>query len=163
MLENLKAVNCTSQVLKRLPDCEHSGTMACGRDPATFTCKEVCGGLTTCCSRLCTSRCHECQKVTKEKTLAIFRPFIRAHHRDHSCQRLLKCQHLCGLPCSPDHSCNPKCPQACRQRCDHRECEKPCWEPCPPCMEPCQWHCPHHSCPVVCGSVSAKDVFGTAY
>ncbi|KAH9987465.1 AAA domain-containing protein [Russula compacta] len=156
MLENLKAIDCTAQVSKRLPDCEHSGTMACGRDPATFTCKEVCGGLTTCCSRLCTSRCHECQKVTKEKIPGTSRPFIRAHHRDHACQRLLKCQHLCGLPCSPDHSCNPKCPQACRQRCGHRKCEKPCWEPCPPCMEPCEWHCPHHSCPVVCGSPCSR-------
>jgi hypothetical protein len=23
-------------------------------------------------------------------------------------------------------------------------------------MEPCEWRCPHHSCPVVCGSVSPK-------
>ncbi|KAH9959727.1 hypothetical protein BJV74DRAFT_872502 [Russula compacta] len=124
MLENLNAVNCTAQVLKRLPDCEPSCTMACGNDPASFTCKEVCGGLTTCCSRLCTSRCHECQKVTKEKISGI-----------------------------SNHSCNPKCPQVCRQRCGHRECDKPCWEPCPPCMEPCEWRYPHHSCPVVCGSI----------
>jgi hypothetical protein len=159
MLENLKTVKCVAQTSKRLPDCEHNAIMACSKDPATFTCKEVCGGLTTCCSRKCTSRCHECQKVTKEKAPGGSRPLVRTHHRDHPCQRLLKCQHLCGLPCSSDHSCNPKCPQACRQRCIHRTCDKPCWEPCPPCVEPCGWLCPHHSCPVVCGSVSPKETF----
>ena len=156
-LENLQAVKCVAQVSKPLPGCEHNGTMACSKDPATFTCKEICGGLTTCCSRRCTSRCHECQKVTKEKTAANSHLVLRSHHRDHACQRLLKCQHPCNLPCSPDHSCNPRCSEACRQRCSHRRCERPCWEPCPPCMEPCEWRCPHHSCPVACGSVSPKE------
>ncbi len=159
MLENLKAVKCVAQTSKRLPGCEHSATMACSRDPATVMCKEICGGSTTCCSRRCTSRCHECQKVTKEKTAGDSRPSARAYHRDHPCQWLLKCQHLCGLPCSSDHSCNPKCPQGGRQRCSHRKCDKPCWKPCPPCMEPCEWRCPHHECPVVCGSVSPKYFF----
>ena len=161
MLENLGAVKCVERVSKHLPECEHDAIMACGKDPATFTCKEVCGGLTTCCSRPCTSRCHECQTVTKENITARSFPLARTHHRDHACQRLLKCQHLCGLPCSSDHSCNPKCPQTCRQRCSHRECKKPCWEPCPPCMEPCEWHCSHHSCPVMCGSVSSREVSWT--
>jgi hypothetical protein len=26
-------------------------------------------------------------------------------------------------------------------------------------VEPCKWLCPHHSCPVVCGSVSPKETF----
>ena len=156
MLENLRAVKCIAKVSKRLPECEHNAIMACGKDPASFTCKEVCGGMTTCCSRKCMSRCHECRTITKEKTTARSLPLVRSHHRDHACQRLLKCQHLCGLPCSSDHSCNPKCSQVCRQRCSHRQCKKPCWEPCPPCMEPCEWRCPHHSCPVVCGSVSSR-------
>jgi hypothetical protein len=154
MLENLRAVKCVAKVSKRLPECEHKSIMACGKDPATFTCNEVCGGMTTCCSRKCMSRCHECRTITKEKTTT--RSMVRSHHRDHACQRLLKCQHLCGLPCSSDHSCNPKCSQACRQRCSHQQCKKPCWEPCPPCMEPCLWRCSHHSCPVVCGSVSSR-------
>jgi hypothetical protein len=158
MLEILRAVKCVAKISKHLPECEHSAIMTCFKDPAAFQCKEVCGGMTTCCSRQCTSRCHECQTITKEKTTASARslPLVRIHHRDHPCQRLLKCQHLCGLPCSAEHSCNPKCPQLCRQRCSHRRCKKPCWEPCPPCMEPCEWRCPHHSCPVVCGSVSSR-------
>jgi hypothetical protein len=161
MLEDLSAINCVANVSKRLPGCEHSAVMACSLDPAAFTCKEVCGGLTQCCSRTCTSQCHVCQKVTKEKAAAgsqRSQRLDRTHHGDHACQRLLKCQHFCGLPCSSNHSCNPKCPEACRQRCGHRKCEKPCWEPCPPCMEPCEWRCLHQSCPVVCGSVSSgKD------
>jgi hypothetical protein len=155
MLENLKAVMCLAQVSKRLLDCEHSAVMACGRDPATFTCEEVCGGVTTCCSRRCASKCHECQKVTKEKMAGDSRPSIRSHHRDHPCERLLKCQHSCGLTCSSNHSCSTSCGQTCRQRCSHRECDKLCREPCSPCMETCEWRCPHHSCPVACGSVSA--------
>ena len=158
MLETLKAVKCVAQTSKRLPNCEHSATMACSSDPATFKCKEVCGCLTTCCSRKCTSRCNECQKVTRDKSAGGPRPLVRTHHRDvhHACERLLKCQHKCDLPCSSDHSCNPRCRKTCRQRCGHRNCGKPCGEPCSPCMRPCEWRCSHHSCPVVCGSVSLK-------
>ncbi|KAI0261395.1 hypothetical protein BC834DRAFT_478813 [Gloeopeniophorella convolvens] len=158
MLEKLSRVDCKAPVLKRLPGCEHSATMACSRDPATFVCKEVCGGTTTCCSRKCTARCHECQKETRAKVhgRGPGTALQRIHHRSHACQRVLKCQHACDLPCSSEHQCNPKCGRACRQRCAHRKCEKPCWEPCPPCMEPCAWSCPHASCPVVCGSICSR-------
>ncbi len=127
--------------------CEHSGIMACSGDPTNFKCKEVCGGRTTCCSRTCKSRCYECQKVTRDNAApgAGALPPVRTHHKSHACERTLKCRHLCGFACSSDHSCNPKCSQSC---------QKECWEPFPPCMEPCEWRCPHHSCPVVCGSVS---------
>ncbi|KAH9170429.1 hypothetical protein EDB89DRAFT_1304426 [Lactarius sanguifluus] len=154
-LGNLKTVKCIAQVSKRLPGCEHSVTMACDGDPTDFECKEICGGETTCCSRTCKSRCHECQKVTRDSAAprAGAVPPVRTHHRSHPCERTLKCQHLCGLACSSDHSCNPKCPQSCRQRCDHQKCQKECWEPCPPCMEPCEWCCPHHLCPVICSRV----------
>src|ERR1700761_7030191 len=50
-LEDLDTVECVAQVSKRLPGCEHTGTMACSRDPTIFECKEVCGGKTTCCGR----------------------------------------------------------------------------------------------------------------
>ncbi|KAH9048674.1 hypothetical protein EDB83DRAFT_2507364 [Lactarius deliciosus] len=157
-LGNLETVKCVAQVSKRLPGCEHSGVMACSGDPTNFECKEVCGGQTTCCSRTCKSRCHECQKVTRDNAAprtGALRP-VRTHHKSHPCERTLKCQHMCGLACSSDHSCNPKCPQSCRQRCGHQKCQKECWEPCPPCMEPCEWRCPHHTCPVVCGSICSR-------
>jgi hypothetical protein len=155
-LENLETVQCVALVSKRLPGCEHRGTMACSRDPAEFECKEVCGGTTTCCGRTCKSRCHECQEVTRDAAIpgANALPPVRTHHESHPCERTIKCQHFCGLPCSSEHSCNPKCPKPCRQRCGHQKCKKQCWDPCPPCMEPCEWRCDHHSCPVVCGSVS---------
>ncbi|KAI0294246.1 hypothetical protein B0F90DRAFT_1758208 [Multifurca ochricompacta] len=159
MLNKLESIKCIVQVLKRLPGCEHSAMMGCGQDRAKFTCKEICGGLMTCCSRTCPSRCHECQSVTQGQAGAVritSGHSARTHHLSHPCQRLLKCQHLCGLPCSSDHSCNPQCAGSCRQRCSHRKCEKPCWEPCPPCMEPCEWRCPHQSCPVVCGSICSR-------
>jgi hypothetical protein len=162
MIENLQAIKCEAKVSKRLPGCEHSGVMACSKDPATFICKETCGGESQCCSRTCNAQCNVCQKITKEKMAIGSQPsqrlVRRIYHQDHACERLLKCQHLCGLPCHGNRSCNPKCPEPCRQRCGHRKCEKPCWEPCPPCMEPCEWRCPHQSCPVVCGSVSPEKV-----
>ncbi|KAI9451304.1 hypothetical protein BJY52DRAFT_119999 [Lactarius psammicola] len=157
-LENLETVKCVARVSKRLPGCEHNGTMACSGDPTNFECKEVCGGHTTCCGRTCKSRCHECQNVTRDSAAPGARslPPVRTHHKSHACERTLKCQHLCGLACSSDHSCNSKCSQSCRQRCGHQKCQKECWEPCPPCMEPCEWRCPHHSCPVVCGSICSR-------
>ncbi|KAH9011570.1 hypothetical protein EDB85DRAFT_1108865 [Lactarius pseudohatsudake] len=157
-LANLETVKCVAQVSKRLPGCEHSGIMACSGDPTDFECKELCGGQTTCCSRTCKSRCHECQKVTRDHAApgAGAPPPVRTHHKSHPCERTLKCQHLCGLACSSDHSCDPKCSQSCRKRCDHQKCQKGCWEPCPPCMKPCKWRCPHHSCPVVCGLICSR-------
>ncbi|KAI9445912.1 hypothetical protein H4582DRAFT_1804013 [Lactarius indigo] len=157
-LGNLETVKCVAQVPKRLPGCEHSGIMGCSRDPTNFECKEICGSQTTCCSRTCKSRCHECQQVTRDNATpgAGALPLVRTHHKSHLCERTLKCRHLCGLACSSNHSCNPKCSQSCRQRCGHQKCQKECWEPCPPCMEPCEWRCPHHSCPVVCGSICSR-------
>ncbi|KAH9043919.1 hypothetical protein EDB85DRAFT_732741 [Lactarius pseudohatsudake] len=157
-LGNLETVKCVAQVSKRLPGCEHSGIMACDGDPTDFECKEICGGQTACCSRMCKSRCHECQEITRDNAAprAGAVPPVRTHHKSHPCERMLKCQHFCGLACSSDHSCNPKCPQSCRQRCGHQICQKECWEPCPPCMEPCEWRCSHHSCPVVCGSICSR-------
>ncbi|KAH9170426.1 hypothetical protein EDB89DRAFT_1304023 [Lactarius sanguifluus] len=157
-LGNLETVKCVAQVSKRLPGCEHSGVMSCSGDPTNFECKERCGGQTTCCSRTCKSRCHECQKVTRDHAApgAGALPPVRTHHKSHPCERTLKCQHMCGLACSSDHSCNPKCSQSCRTRCGHQKCQKECWEPCPPCMKPCKWRCPHHSCPVVCGLICSR-------
>ncbi|KAI9445928.1 hypothetical protein H4582DRAFT_1843136 [Lactarius indigo] len=157
-LEILETVRCFVQVSKPLPGCEHNGIMACSGDPTNFECEEVCGGHTMCCGRTCKSRCYECQKVTRDNTtpgVGAFRP-VRTHHRVHACERALKCQHLCGLTCSSDHSCNPICSQPCQRLCGHQKCQKECWEPCPPCMEPCEWRCPHHSCPVVCGSICSR-------
>ncbi|KAI9445910.1 hypothetical protein H4582DRAFT_515802 [Lactarius indigo] len=57
-LGNLGTIECVAQVSKRLPGCEHSITTACGVDPSSFECMEICGNQTTCCSRTCKSRCH---------------------------------------------------------------------------------------------------------
>ena len=161
-LEKLDTVYCVAQVSKRLPGCEHSSTMNCSHDPTNLTCMEVCSGNTACCGRTCKSRCHECQKVTRDNAApdAGSLPPVRTHHKSHLCERTLKCQHLCSLLCSSDHSCNPKCFKSCGQRCSHQKCTKECWEPCSPCMKQCEWRCPHHSCPVVCGSVSFQGRIG---
>jgi hypothetical protein len=86
-LEKLDTVYCVAQVSKRLPGCEHSGTMNCSSDPTNFACMEVCRGNTTCCGRTCKSRCHECQKVTRDNAapdVDALRP-VRTHHTSHLC------------------------------------------------------------------------------
>ncbi|KAI9445914.1 hypothetical protein H4582DRAFT_1804702, partial [Lactarius indigo] len=157
-LENLETIRCFVQVSKPLPGCEHNGIMACSGDPANFKCNQVCGDQTTCCNRTCKSRCHECQKITRDNVApdAGALRLVRTHHKSHPCERALKCQHLCGLTCSSDHLCKSTCSQSCRQRCGHQKCQMGCWEPCRPCIGLCEWRCSHHSCPVVCGSICSR-------
>lgn len=160
-LADLSSVKCRVPVLKRLPTCEHSATIGCSEDPATVVCTSVCSGQLGCCARPCRSKCSECQGITKA-AMATDAPVTgripRSHHRSHPCERLLYCQHLCGLACSKNHECNTKCSQKCRQTCSHSSCPAPCWKPCAPCMEPCEWICQHFSCSVLCGSVSVIHI-----
>lgn len=154
---DLAKVKCQVQVLKQLPACEHMATVPCHKNPATVSCASICGGQLACCSRSCRAKCWECQFATKAAlagALPVSGRMSRSQHRTHPCERLLYCQHLCGLPCSQDHECNTACGQTCRQTCSHHSCPDPCSKPCAPCMEPCEWSCRHISCSVLCGSVS---------
>lgn len=157
-MEHLNQVECTEEVRRRLPHCEHSATMKCSDDPGKVWCKILCGGTMQCCSKTCKSQCRSCQKVSVDIENPQGR-IQRTQHTSHPCERSLYCQHLCGLACSQDHHCNSACEGTCRQQCAHHKCTKPCSAPCVPCMEACQWNCPHHTCPVACGSVSNFDYF----
>lgn len=158
MLEQLDNVKCVKEVSKKLPSCEHSARMPCHRDPSTYVCRETCNGAMDCCSKKCTSKCSDCQEISRASAAVPIpdsRPIQRAKHKPHPCERTLYCQHLCLLDCHPkDAGCNPQCKQSCRQECTHRKCPHLCSTPCSPCMEACAWSCPHYSCPVSCGSVS---------
>ncbi|KAI8974770.1 hypothetical protein BD414DRAFT_424028 [Trametes punicea] len=154
-LEDLGTVKCLHQVRKALPGCEHSAMIACHRDPTTITCKAPCKGVMECCSKLCKASCGDCQALNTPQLIG-GNKITRTHHASHPCQRLLYCQHECGLPCSQEHECNTKCNGPCRQQCEHHHCPKPCAEPCAPCMEPCNWSCPHFSCSVPCGSICSR-------
>jgi hypothetical protein len=112
----------------------------------------VCGGQLECCSRTCSARCGECRGLPGLPKDGFIQ---RSKHISHPCERLLYCQHRCGLACSKEHECNSKCQEKCSQSCDHHACQQPCSEPCPPCMHPCSWACVHQTCPVVCGAVSS--------
>lgn len=149
-------------VVKKLPQCKHTAPMRCSDSPASFLCKQVCGGAMTCCSKTCKSPCFECQVLTRATINVQDAPIAstnvtsdtRIAHSKHPCERLLYCLHACGQDCHPkDDPCNPACKQKCRQECVHQSCQKPCSTPCPPCMEPCIWKCSHTACPVNCGSV----------
>ncbi len=136
--------------------------MRCSDDPRKHKCLRPCGGSMSCCAKMCKTSCGDCTKlnlVARGIKENIDLRIKRTLHKSHSCERLLFCQHRCGLDCSQDHECNTSCKQACRQRCSHHKCPKPCAEDCPPCAEPCDWICPHLSCPVLCGSASRLILF----
>lgn len=156
-LDKLASVQCTEQVRKPLPNCEHSAIMSCHRDPATFQCTESCAGVLECCTKICKSSCGMCLTLNWPTSMTQGAKIPRTHHVPHPCERPMYCQHNCGLPCSREHECNTKCQARCRQQCVHHSCQKPCAEPCAPCMEPCIWSCAHFSCPVLCGSVCAAS------
>ncbi|KAG7441498.1 uncharacterized protein BT62DRAFT_908111 [Guyanagaster necrorhizus] len=159
--EDLSSVFCHEEVIKWLPLCGHEATVYCSDDLKEHKCLNACGGTMSCCGKTCKSSCGDCTKLNLPVTQAgIERVFslriIRILHKSHQCERLLFCQHKCGLDCSQDHECNTSCAQACRQRCSHHKCPKPCAQDCAPCAEPCDWICPHLSCPVLCGSICAR-------
>ncbi|KAL4242825.1 hypothetical protein ABKN59_011535 [Abortiporus biennis] len=154
-LDKLDSVVCDEQVLKKLPTCEHFATVSCSRNLSSVKCKATCGGILGCCSRACKSPCHKCQ-TRSNNLIAGDGTIERKLHESHPCERMLYCQHLCGLACAQDHSCNTSCQQQCRQQCIHHHCTNPCSHPCAPCMEPCSWSCEHHSCPVLCGSICTR-------
>ncbi|KXN82337.1 NFX1-type zinc finger-containing protein 1 [Leucoagaricus sp. SymC.cos] len=158
LLEDLGSIKCHERVRKRLPGCEHTAITACHRDPSSVRCLEPCGQPLQCCTKTCKSACSSCRSLTIHHTASQTTGRIaRSHHTAHPCERMLYCEHKCGLDCHPkDQNCNPSCQQTCRQQCVHHKCPKPCSEPCSPCMEPCTWSCAHLSCPVLCGSICSR-------
>lgn len=156
-LEDLTLVQCEQKVVKKLPSCGHSLSVPCHQDPQKSVCQELCGGTMLCYSRSCRSKCSDCQQVTKPSLPDNFVGIIaQTSHVEHLCERLLYCQHNCGLACSQNHDCNSMCAGQCRQTCSHHACTLPCWQPCPPCMEPCDWTYAHMSCSVSCGSICSR-------
>ena len=154
-MENRGLYKCTAQVRKALPGCEHTAAIPCFRDPGTVQCQAPCGGTLTCCTHACKSSCARCQSVTRQRNGQLLRRIVRAHRVAHPCERMLYCEHQCGLDCHlKEEPCNASCKGKCRQECVHHKCPKACSEPCAPCMEPCPWICAHTTCPVLCGSVS---------
>ncbi|KAI1789279.1 hypothetical protein LXA43DRAFT_590107 [Ganoderma leucocontextum] len=157
-LDDLATVKCSVQVRKELPGCEHSAIMACFRDPNLVSCLEPCGRTLQCCSTMCKASCSGCRSLTLQRTQpsSSSGKVSRTHHVGHPCERLLPCQHACGLGCVKGHACNTVCRQPCRQRCPHNECSESCSEPCAPCREPCKWSCAHFTCPLPCGSICSR-------
>ncbi|TDL21593.1 hypothetical protein BD410DRAFT_297523 [Rickenella mellea] len=147
---DLSDVHCREMVTRSLPNCEHTAEMECGGDVALVKCEVVCGGAMSCCTRICASKCGNCQLLNATQD--------RLNHQSHHCLRDLYCQHRCKGTCAPEHKCSESCKEPCRQVCAHARCRLPCSTPCAPCMEPCTWICIHSSrdCPVPCGSPCAR-------
>ncbi|KXN87132.1 NFX1-type zinc finger-containing protein 1 [Leucoagaricus sp. SymC.cos] len=158
MLEDLMSIKCQKQVRKQLPGCEHTVVAACHVMPSAIECSQPCAQPLQCCTKACKSRCSSCRLVTIQHVAPqTTGRILRSHHATHPCERMLYCEHKCGLDCHPkDQNCNSSCQQTCRQQCVHRKCRRPCSEPCSPCMEPCTWACIHMRCPVPCGSICSR-------
>lgn len=150
--DKLDKVKCLKEVVKKLPFCEHSASMACHQDPKIYRCMALCAKALDCCSKLCKARCSDCQLLSKDSQATSVK---RTVHKPHPCERTLYCQHQCKLDCHPkEKGCNSNCQELCQHQCTHRRCKDPCSTPCTPCMEQCTWQCQHFACPVSCGSVS---------
>jgi hypothetical protein len=141
------SIACNLPVTKKFPGCEHSISLPCREDVRKHICNSVCGKDMSCCSGKCKAKCTDCQLLHPRRKI----------HASHPCDRVLHCQHLCKVPCSPNHTCI--CEQPCRQVCSHSRCNAKCSSPCNPCAEQCIWSCAHHSCPMPCGSVSMRYHF----
>lgn len=140
-LDGLNEVYCPVKIKKDLISCEHIAEMSCSDDPATYVCKQNCGGIMTCCSRSCGAGCHECQALSRGVSAVEMGGRINRNlHIQHTCQKTLYCAHQCTKPCSQDHECIDICKKPCRQECAHARCKQYCSTPCSPCQEPCNWY-----------------------
>ncbi|KAF8808643.1 hypothetical protein BYT27DRAFT_7188610 [Phlegmacium glaucopus] len=152
-LDSLGEVFCDFKMEKDLPSCEHTAIMSCGQDPSDYSCLARCDRLMECCSKICRSRCHECQtENVKQEDGKV----ARARHQTHPCEKRLHCSHPCRAECSSSHEHTKQCMERCRQSCQHAHCQLACSEPCDPCQEACGWNCDHYSCPVPCGSICVR-------
>ncbi|KAG8792975.1 hypothetical protein FRC12_004344, partial [Ceratobasidium sp. 428] len=151
-------IKCNTQVEKQLPFCEHTATMPCGQDPATYSCQQPCGTAFTCCSKPCTAKCGACQKLSSPPDAAQLQigHIARTQHPKHLCGRVLRCGHTCKDECKEGHACSGICKEQCRQICPHGGCRLPCSMPCKPCLRPCAWTCPHIQCPSACGMACTR-------
>lgn len=105
--------------------------MKCSEDPAHYRCSASCSGSMLCCGRTCKAQCYQCQSLNDGTQ--------RTQHKEHPCEKPLYCAHLCGKPCSIDHTCTQTCREPCRQECSHSRCKDYCHTPCSPCQKPCNW------------------------
>ncbi|KAF8813222.1 P-loop containing nucleoside triphosphate hydrolase protein, partial [Phlegmacium glaucopus] len=172
-LDSLGEVFCDFKMEKDLPLCEHTAIMSCGQDPSDYSCLARCDRLMECCSKICRSRCHECQtdNVKQEDGKV-----ARAQHRTHPCEKRLHCSHPCRAKCSSSHEHTKRCMERLSLTllgalcslsrtmwmvgfflllsCDHYSCPVPCGSICVrlPCDKPCKkpLKC-GHACPSVCG------------
>ncbi|CAB3261339.1 unnamed protein product [Arctia plantaginis] len=170
--------NCTTMVVKVIPDCNHEIKVQCqvvvSRAHCTGTCER-----TLACGHRCTAACSAVCDVKKCKTLVsievdspcghkvklpcnVYAAFIRGEiqpmkfleYCESPCEKELACKHLCGGSCSKCYQgrLHAPCKQTCNQMniCGH-QCQEPCNQICPPCNMICEVQCQHSRCARMCG------------
>ncbi len=156
--------DCQTPVRKKMPNCGHTQTMACHKEPATFSCRAECRHILECGHR-CSQKCGQ-----PHTTRCLVRvPFTwPCQHED-----MIECYRTrspppCPKPCNTllacEHECKGQCGlcfqgrlhQACRSKCGRtlvcgHPCQEPCTKSCPPCRRQCETRCIHSKCPRKCG------------
>lgn len=161
-LQDLGKVKCTKLIPRKLELCGHEIALPCPKDPKTYKCNRVCGGLLPC-GHQCTSVCASCTRASVSPNSQDITPVtIHASPCRTKCGRgYSTCPHNCTKGCHGEEKC-PPCSQPCAIRCDHSVCGKKCSDPCAPCPERCTWGCKHRQrcempCAVPCNIIPCSE------
>ncbi|RAH69049.1 uncharacterized protein BO66DRAFT_421080 [Aspergillus aculeatinus CBS 121060] len=143
-MNRLDTVQCTAELIVKLPWCDHSFKVQCHEKGKPMKCSLQCG-LELPCGHSCQKLCSSCRVQRKEVT-------VLDHGRCISvCRKgFTNCAHSCDRICHPATACLP-CRRPCEVHCKHSRCFKTCKEPCPPCAELCDSGCEHReACKLPC-------------
>ncbi|XP_060803319.1 NFX1-type zinc finger-containing protein 1 [Amyelois transitella] len=176
-----KCGDCSTMMVKRIPDCNHEVKIECGKTPSRADCTAACDRMLDCghpcpapCNRPCLSSdckafstttfpspcghqvrlpCSIAAKWTTFEKQAQGKLLLQ--HCAEPCNQTLQCDHACSGTCSQclQGRIHMPCNQTCQKTnvCGHR-CEEPCSKVCPPCNKPCEISCDHSKCNKPCGS-----------
>lgn len=148
-VQNPAAIRCKAPVEKKVPDCDHTLTLACHIDVAgtAFRCEARCQANLAC-GHNCFKPCHTCRPRQDGKVVStVHGTCLQICGRNYTA-----CRHSCTSTCHGEDKCR-SCTKPCEVRCSHSRCSKACHEPCAPCAEKdCASHCPHTKCTMPCAA-----------
>ena len=163
--------DCTIEMTKEMPQCEHLQTMPCNVEPCDWACKIPCDGKLECghiCPSLCGDKTKHHSKCAKnklnvaEKNILLRLPLryrltstlsLRSDRCDKDCDFILECGHKCPRKCYEEHETRctkkvnvviDKCGHSNEMPCYRRKMENVCLKPCefiPECGHKCKRKC----------------------
>ncbi|RAH81245.1 hypothetical protein BO86DRAFT_448597 [Aspergillus japonicus CBS 114.51] len=143
-IAKLDTVQCTAELVVKLPWCDHSFKVQCHERRKPLKCSLQCG-LELACGHSCQKLCSSCRVQKKEAIVLDHGKCISVCRKGFT-----NCTHSCDRVCHPATACLP-CRRPCEVHCKHSRCPKTCKEPCPPCAELCDSGCEHReACKLPC-------------